>query len=1093
MSFHGDANQISIANIVQALFLNGQQGVLVVESDTLERRMQISQAGLRPLLNAPDDLSILRHAILKERLLNANQFDNALSGWDPDSLYPGEFLVRRRVIEEECVGAEIRRQLEESVFEIFTAKNLQYTFSANADSSAYEIFDPEGLGSQIILNVNGLLMESVRREDEWQRIQEELPSSYEVFTPLDKGLPSECPADIDLPDETYEEIVELVNGERSIARMVEESVLSRYAMFQALFQLKERGYVRSLRLQEKNALATKMRRMVRSREALDIYRSIIDEQPDNVDIRIQLIFLLEKSDEPIHELVDQYLCLVDHFEGTEPDKAKGYVEKILALDSDHLEAYERLFTIQANENNRGAAMGTLRLFLKAVRRKEAYEVGAEVLSRLVDFYPEEAHIYHELADLLIASNQNDRAVSSLKSAAQIYDANDDHQRLVKTYELIARIDPSQYPVLRKLAAESRQRSITTAHLVKIGAATGILLTIACVIFYFILIELDSRRVYAETEKLAHEQMKYGEFDRARATVSDFLNAYWFSTQRKTAAELYSNTQSYERQRSEEISRFQAALTVKLSTLYAKAGQKLKDNDYTGAAEILRFAVTETEREKLGQVQRDHVQRIQSRLAEVEAYLERARGLATASRQALEQTDIARAHALARELYEHFPHSPEAKTIRLPVSIETIPRGAKVTILGKEYSTPTPILLSFPPLGRITVDFDLNGYRSTTSTFSPRKTSKFVQKLEKLPIWEFESGGPIDGYSAVWNGAACFGNRNGRIFCVNEEGKKRWSEIETHMDVSGGIGAWKDVFYAGNFEGRVFLINAKTGRLKVKPYQAAPRGHAIKEAPSEATEKGLVAFNCGNRVVSGIRLTSSQGRPEWLFASPAQLSGSPVLDRGKLYVFTTDGHLLELDPETTDHRKRLRKRFELNGIPAHPGIVDSGRAYVALTSAEIICLDLRSAKTDWRVPLPSTATAEATVAADGEALLVPLASGELACLDAKTGEVAWRADPRERIVETNPELAEMEIGPIETRGVAAHGTYYVGTKAGFLLAWDIETGALEWHFVTRGATEDPPKGILCAGAISGNRLIQGSDDGVLYCLDTSTGEPVEPRD
>ena len=38
--------------------------------------------------------------------------------------------------------------------------------------------------------------------------------------------------------------------------------------------------------------------------------------------------------------------------------------------------------------------------------------------------------------------------------------------------------------------------------------------------------------------MVHAQLKYDEFGRARATLMDFLNSYWFSTKKKPARALF---------------------------------------------------------------------------------------------------------------------------------------------------------------------------------------------------------------------------------------------------------------------------------------------------------------------------------------------------------------------------------------------------------------------------------------------------------------------------------------------------------------------------------------------------------------------------
>jgi len=98
VAFTGDASHIPISNIVQALFMNGQEGVLSIDDGKRRRNVRILKIGIRPLAGSPTDPDILRHILVKEKILTDTEFQNTISTWDPSNRYPGDFLIRRRVI-----------------------------------------------------------------------------------------------------------------------------------------------------------------------------------------------------------------------------------------------------------------------------------------------------------------------------------------------------------------------------------------------------------------------------------------------------------------------------------------------------------------------------------------------------------------------------------------------------------------------------------------------------------------------------------------------------------------------------------------------------------------------------------------------------------------------------------------------------------------------------------------------------------------------------------------------------------------------------------------------------------------------------------
>src|SRR5688500_1138448 len=73
----------------------------------------------------------------------------------------------------------------------------------------------------------------------------------------------------------------------------------------------------------------------------------------------------------------------------------------------------------------------------------------------------------------------------------------------------------------------------------------------------------------------------------------------------------------------------------------------------------------------------------------------------------------------------------------------------------------------------------------------------------------------------------------------------------------------------------------------------------------------------------------------------------------------------------------------------------------------------------------------------------------------------------------------EMIATRVEAIAARGIVYVSTLAGVVHALDPVTGETRWTFNTRG-----PVG--CSPTYADGRLLFGSDDGHLYCLDTRDG-------
>src|SRR6185295_17171807 len=85
----------------------------------------------------------------------------------------GELLVAQGAITKDALHEQIRLQIEEAVYFLFTW--MQGTFNFEADVR------PEEQDFQVSINPESLLLEGARRVDEWSLIEKRIPSLDIVF------------------------------------------------------------------------------------------------------------------------------------------------------------------------------------------------------------------------------------------------------------------------------------------------------------------------------------------------------------------------------------------------------------------------------------------------------------------------------------------------------------------------------------------------------------------------------------------------------------------------------------------------------------------------------------------------------------------------------------------------------------------------------------------------------------------------------------------------------------------------------------------------------------------------------------------------
>ncbi len=1057
MAFTGDASHIPISNIVQALFLNGQEGVLIVNDGHVERRLRILKLGIRPLAASPKSPDILKSALVKEKILTESEFQNAVSTRDSSSLYPGEFLLRRRLITPEQVENAVRQQLEEIIFDIFSASDLTYEFKAGETALDHELFDPDGLGSSLLFSVNGVLMESARREDDWNRIREEIPSEHEVFVPVGNSLPNTKPKGVDTDDGTYQSLRRLLSGDKTVSRIVEESKLSNYQVHHALFQLKSSGLLRGLSTEEKEKLAEKLRRMLKTKEAIGLYQSILADAPENVRIRTQLISLLEKVKQQPELLIEHYTCLIEHYEREDIDKALACAAKILQIDPDSLHAYESQFVLNILRGNKEAAIASARALVKNIKASRRFGEGADVLIRALDHCPDEPYLLHEIAELFLASGKNDMAVAYLKCLASIYEGRRDLQRLRKTYELMASLDPSQRAALKRLLAEQKRSEAGPGHLLRTVTLTAFVGSLLVASTYIVLIEFWSRDLFAEVERTVdvHLRDPAHQFDRARKSLDEFESTFPFSTKKpsvaKLRARLASAVEDFEEQKVSTIDK------VGLDALSAVAvARNLKEQGrFSEALGILEKTLQEASTVDLPPDHRGPIRQLERELGSIQNYFQTAERIRQEVLKAQKQGKIVLANTLVKKLLRILPHAPAAKSVLVPILVKSVPPGATVFLNGKKVGT-SPVAITVAPHRPAEIWVQHRGFHEKRLRIQPLREAEHLVALSRTALWKFDTQGPVEAAPLAYGKSVYFANRNGEIFCLTATREEKWKyTVPDRSDLSGGLGLWLNLIYTGCYDGNVYVLNANSGALQGAPIRASAGSLAIKTSPSPASKEGVVVVNCGNTVLSGISLKTRER--VWTRTSDTRLLGAPQAWGDAVYAFTRD-RLLAYDHNTGKPLPPL----SLHGTLYHPGRINEGNAFFGSDDGTVSAVDLNTGTALWEQRIDSPITAPPTISSDY--VVLPLASHELACMDPLTGSLKWR----------------VKVGTtIETEGVVFRHRLYIGTGSGHVRRWDMAEGRLVWDYRTQGASDSPPRKILSPGLIYQGQFFQGSADGNIY--------------
>ncbi len=293
------------------------------------------------------------------------------------------------------------------------------------------------------------------------------------------------------------------------------------------------------------------------------------------------------------------------------------------------------------------------------------------------------------------------------------------------------------------------------------------------------------------------------------------------------------------------------------------------------------------------------------------------------------------------------------------------------------------------------------------------------------IWRVDSLPKEDAKDAFGGGLAYAGGRLyvatgvGEVVALDPaEGSEIWRQsvagpIRSAPAVSGGR------VFVTTYDNQLFALDAGTGN-QLWSHRGIAESAQLMGAATPAVAGGLVvaAYSSGEVVA----LRADNGRVLWsdALASLADITGSPVIDRDRVYAVSHAGRLVAISLRTGD---RLWEQ-DISGTQT-PWIAGDF-LFVLTTDNDLLCLSRRDGRVRWVRPLPRYKNPEdrkGPIFWSGPVL----ASDRLIVVG--THKKALSISPY-----TGKVLGSMDLpGRVELAPVIADGTVYILTDGGDLVA------------------------------------------------------------
>lgn len=208
------------------------------------------------------------------------------------------------------------------------------------------------------------------------------------------------------------------------------------------------------------------------------------------------------------------------------------------------------------------------------------------------------------------------------------------------------------------------------------------------------------------------------------------------------------------------------------------------------------------------------------------------------------------------------------------------------------------------------------------------------------------------------------------------------------------------------------------------------------------------------------------RKLWEYYGKGLLEFPPIYVDGKLYAFDNDGLVFALDANTG----RLLWRRRVAQLNASSPTYSHDRLFVvSLTPGQVLDLNPRNGKTEWRKALPGRSESAPVVV--GNRVFFGDEDGTMYAVSRSDGHTIWTTQL---------------CGAIKAAPAYDHGILYAGDYGGCMNAVNSHTGKIKWQSSSQGLSLGRTGEFYSTPAVAFGRVYSGNLDGRVYSFQESDG-------
>jgi hypothetical protein len=174
MSLEGSIKDFGLSDIFQLIHVQQKSGVMSIQDGSRKAGVGfVKGMVVSAQMDETEGMERIGEVLVRAKRISSSQLEKALKVQRETGDYIGQILISNNMVTDEDIKKALRLQTLETVYRLFRWKGGRYTFDQREVDYNKQYIDP--------ISTEHILMEGVRRLDEWPPIEKKIPSLQVVF------------------------------------------------------------------------------------------------------------------------------------------------------------------------------------------------------------------------------------------------------------------------------------------------------------------------------------------------------------------------------------------------------------------------------------------------------------------------------------------------------------------------------------------------------------------------------------------------------------------------------------------------------------------------------------------------------------------------------------------------------------------------------------------------------------------------------------------------------------------------------------------------------------------------------------------------